>query len=179
MVAIAESKAGTTNLRSEASFFARQVTPRIIAPLLVTAVAVRFTMGAWTLADLIVVGVMIAAQPFVEWMIHVFILHWKPKTLFGKTFDPLDLLGIRMMLAVLARHEWIDLASEDLARFPMEDEHVDHPLGEGFESHEGGHDNEIPDAPSSDHESRCEHNEEAPGHELRVQVAPEDRGFVA
>ncbi len=30
---------------------------------------------------------MLAAFPFVEWIIHVFVLHWKPRTIAGVTLD--------------------------------------------------------------------------------------------
>ena len=116
MVAVAEGKVGSTNLGAEASFFAAQVTPRIIAPLLVIALAARLAFGGWSLGDLVVVGVMIAVQPFVEWMIHVFILHWKPKTLFGKKFDPLVSRKHREHHADPKRIEWIFVPLPVLAK---------------------------------------------------------------
>lgn len=84
-----ERRHATSTLSKEARFFVRQTTPRIITPLLVAALAWRVVVAAWTWTDAILVAAMVAAQPFVEWVIHVFILHWKPKRLFGRTFDPL------------------------------------------------------------------------------------------
>ena len=116
MVAITEPRSGASTLKAEASFFTRQVTPRIIAPLLAAALAIRLALGGWTRADAIVVIVMIAAQPFVEWLIHVFILHWKPKTLFGRTFDPLVSRKHREHHADPKKIEWIFVPLPVLAK---------------------------------------------------------------
>ncbi|MFP5299517.1 MAG: fatty acid hydroxylase family protein, partial [Actinomycetota bacterium] len=77
------------DLGAEARFFASQVTPRVIAPLLLIALVVRASLGNWSAWDAVAVAGLIAVQPFTEWMIHVYILHWKPRTIFGKTIDPL------------------------------------------------------------------------------------------
>ncbi|MFP5351009.1 MAG: sterol desaturase family protein [Actinomycetota bacterium] len=80
---------GVTTLRDEWRFFWSQTNPRVIAVSLLLAVALRIPLGGWGWGDLAVVAGFIALQPFIEWMIHVFILHWKPKELFGRKVDPL------------------------------------------------------------------------------------------
>ncbi len=60
-----------------------------MAASVVAAASVRLALGGWTWWDLIIVGAFIALEPFVEWMIHVFILHWKPREMFGCVRDPL------------------------------------------------------------------------------------------
>ena len=42
-------------------------------------------LGDWQIADALVPLVMLAAFPLVEWIIHVFVLHWKPRTIAGVT----------------------------------------------------------------------------------------------
>lgn len=65
-----------TNARRE---FWKHPSPWMIAATLVAAVAARVVVGDWQITDAIVLAVMIAAFPFLEWVIHVFILHWRPR----------------------------------------------------------------------------------------------------
>lgn len=109
-------RSGKTTLKAESRFFASQTTPRIMAPLLALALGIRVALGNLGLADLIVVAAFIAAEPFVEWMIHVFILHWKPKTLFGRKFDPLVSRKHRSHHADPKRVEWIFVPLPVLAK---------------------------------------------------------------
>ena len=84
-----QRESGATTLSDEFRFFAAQTNARIIAGSLLAAVVVRVALGGWRGWDLVVVAGFIAAQPFIEWMIHVFILHWKPKEILGRKIDPL------------------------------------------------------------------------------------------
>ncbi|MCB1155155.1 sterol desaturase family protein, partial [bacterium] len=43
--------------------------------------------GNWMWKDLLIAGIILAAWPVQEWLIHVFILHLKPLKLFGKRYD--------------------------------------------------------------------------------------------
>jgi hypothetical protein len=67
---------------------ARYPGPRIIVAALVVVTAARVALWRWHWWDLLIVGAFVAAQPFTEWLIHVFILHFKPRTLAGRTIDP-------------------------------------------------------------------------------------------
>ncbi|GGL46676.1 sterol desaturase family protein [Nocardia jinanensis] len=53
----------------------------VIAGLLVAAATARILVGDWQLTDALVPVLMVAAFPFVEWVIHVCVLHWRPRTL--------------------------------------------------------------------------------------------------
>ncbi len=57
--------------------------------LLFTTIAVtaRLALGGFTFWDLVIPLGLVAVQPFTEWLIHVFILHWKPRKIFGRTLD--------------------------------------------------------------------------------------------
>jgi Fatty acid hydroxylase len=68
-------------------YFARQTSPRILAVALVIAAGVRLGLGAWSAWDLLPVAVLLAYWPLNEWLIHVFILHFKPFQLWGHTVD--------------------------------------------------------------------------------------------
>jgi hypothetical protein len=76
-------------LRSAAGIFAGTFSARLMAPLVVAAVAVRIGLGAWRWWDLGVAAIIVGAQPFTEWLIHVNVLHWKPRTIGRVTIDPL------------------------------------------------------------------------------------------
>lgn len=69
--------------------FLRHASPRILIVSLFVAVAVRFWLGGWSIWDLLPVAGVFAYWPVQEWLIHVFILHFKPVRVFGRTIDPL------------------------------------------------------------------------------------------
>ncbi|HEY2166904.1 MAG TPA: sterol desaturase family protein [Jatrophihabitantaceae bacterium] len=49
--------------------------------------AVRLVHGDWQLSDAILPAVMIAVFPVYEWIVHVFVLHWKPRRVGKVTVD--------------------------------------------------------------------------------------------
>ncbi|MGH9028114.1 MAG: sterol desaturase family protein [Acidimicrobiales bacterium] len=77
------------NLRRSAATFFSQPSPLIITTVLAGAVAGRVYVGSYSWWDLLPPAVVLCAQPFTEWLIHVFILHFKPRTVGGRRFDPL------------------------------------------------------------------------------------------
>ncbi len=76
-------------LSDAAREFWKRPSPWMIGAMFVAALTGRIIIGDWQLTDALVPLVMIALFPFVEWMIHVFILHWRPKHLGRLTIDPL------------------------------------------------------------------------------------------
>lgn len=69
--------------------FVRHPSPWILVATLLAALAARITNGDWAIGDLIVPPLMLALFPFLEWMIHIVILHWRPRRVAGITLDPL------------------------------------------------------------------------------------------
>ena len=61
--------------------FVRHPSPWMIASVLVGALAARIWVGDWALSDLIAPLVYLALFPVMEWVIHVFVLHWRPRQL--------------------------------------------------------------------------------------------------
>jgi hypothetical protein len=61
----------------------------MFAATLVSALTIRIVLGDWQITDPLVPLAMIALIPFLEWIIHVFILHWRPRHLGAFTIDPL------------------------------------------------------------------------------------------
>jgi len=74
-------------LRPALAVFFRHASPRVLSALVVIAVGVRVLLGGWSLWDLAVAVGIVMFWPLQEWLIHVFILHYQPLTLFGRKLD--------------------------------------------------------------------------------------------
>lgn len=61
--------------------------PMILTVLAVGFVSARVVLGNWSAADLVAPIVLLLIWPILEWLIHVYILHLRPQTIFGKTID--------------------------------------------------------------------------------------------
>jgi hypothetical protein len=68
--------------------FLRHGSPRILIASLLVAVVARLWLADWSLWDFLPVAAVFAYWPMQEWLIHVFILHFKPVQLLGFTIDP-------------------------------------------------------------------------------------------
>ena len=69
--------------------FWKYPSPWALGTMFVAALTARIVAGDWQIGDALVLLVMIALFPFFEWLVHVFILHWRPKHLGRLTIDPL------------------------------------------------------------------------------------------
>jgi hypothetical protein len=69
--------------------FWRHPSPWMIGATFAAALIARIAVGDWQWTDAAVPLVMVALFPFFEWVIHVFILHWRPKRVGRFTVDPL------------------------------------------------------------------------------------------
>jgi hypothetical protein len=67
--------------------FARNTSPRVIAVALAAALAARLAAGHWSWRDPVIALALIAAQPFTEWAIHVYVLHSRPVRIGPRRFD--------------------------------------------------------------------------------------------
>jgi hypothetical protein len=76
-------------LPSAGRIFARTFSAWVLIPAVVVTVGLRLAVGGWRWWDLGVAAIILGFQPFTEWLIHVFILHFKPRRLGGLTIDPL------------------------------------------------------------------------------------------
>ena len=75
-------------LAEAASTFWRARSPRLLAAVVLATGLARVAAGGLGWVDAALVAGLIAWQPFQEWLIHVFILHWKPRRVLGRTLDP-------------------------------------------------------------------------------------------
>lgn len=69
--------------------FWRHPSPWLISAVFAASVTARLFVGDWRLGDAIVPAAMVASFPFVEWIIHVCVLHWRPRRVAGVRIDPL------------------------------------------------------------------------------------------
>ena len=69
--------------------FAKYPSPWMIAPLLLGSVVARIVVGDFSWTDGFVPIVMIVSFPLAEWLIHVFILHWRPRVVGRLNIDTL------------------------------------------------------------------------------------------
>jgi hypothetical protein len=79
----------SVTLRAAAAAFWRHPSPWLIGTVLVVTTVARVVTGDWQISDAWLPLVMLAAFPFVEWLVHVCVLHWRPRRLGRMTIDPL------------------------------------------------------------------------------------------
>ena len=77
------------SLRSAFGEFVRYPSPWMIIVFLGASVVARLVVGGFAWTDALVPVVMILSFPFAEWVIHVCILHWRPRTVAGLKIDTL------------------------------------------------------------------------------------------
>jgi hypothetical protein len=67
--------------------FLHHLSPRILLACLALALILRTVVGEFSWWNVLPFVAVVAAQPFLEWTIRVFILHARPKQIAGRTFD--------------------------------------------------------------------------------------------
>jgi len=67
--------------------FWKHPSPWMILATLVGALVWRVVEGDWRLSDLWAPAILVAFFPVLEWVIHVFILHWRPRKVAGVLVD--------------------------------------------------------------------------------------------
>ena len=74
-------------LRKAFFVFFSHPSPRLLVGGLLLAWSLRLYLGGWTIWDAVIIGALIAVWPIVEWVIHVFILHFRPFEFAGRRID--------------------------------------------------------------------------------------------
>jgi len=67
--------------------FVAHGSPRILIVAVVLAIAYRLTLGNWSLWDIAPLVGLLLVWPLQEWLIHVFILHYRPVRFAGREWD--------------------------------------------------------------------------------------------
>ena len=63
------------------------LSPRVLGVACAIAWSVRLALGDWSVWNAVIVLGIAAFWPLQEWLIHVFILHYRPVTVLGRTLD--------------------------------------------------------------------------------------------
>ncbi|MUL85535.1 MULTISPECIES: sterol desaturase family protein [unclassified Mycolicibacterium] len=73
----------TFTLGDAAREFIRHPSPWMLGTALIVSVSARLAAADWQFTDLLVPVAMLVVFPLAEWIIHVFVLHWRPRK-FGR-----------------------------------------------------------------------------------------------
>jgi hypothetical protein len=75
------------DLRTAVSVFMTHASPQLIAAFIIMFAGWRLALGPFGQWDVVVALATIAYFPFNEWLIHVFMLHYRPRKVFGRKID--------------------------------------------------------------------------------------------
>jgi len=76
-----------TSLGAAARVFAAHWSPRLLAALALGLAAARLALGGFGWADAAAAALLLALWPLQEWAIHVFVLHFRPRSWRGHRID--------------------------------------------------------------------------------------------
>jgi sterol desaturase/sphingolipid hydroxylase (fatty acid hydroxylase superfamily) len=82
-------RAGTVSLGDCFGEFLRQRSPPYLLGAVAAALALRLAQGSWSWRDAVMAAALVAITPFVEWAIHVYLLHSPPVELGGRRLEML------------------------------------------------------------------------------------------
>ncbi len=102
---------GPTTISAAFNIYIKYPSAQFLLAVVTLSVIARLVVGQWSWWDLVVVAAMIAAQPFAEWVIHTFILHFRPREIRGVPID--------MQLAKKHRVHHLDPKRIDAVFIPM------------------------------------------------------------
>jgi len=72
------------------SVFLSHWSPRVLITGVLVTCAARVALGAPGPADLLLPLAVLLGWPLLEWLIHVYVLHFRPRTVFGLRVDPIN-----------------------------------------------------------------------------------------
>ncbi len=85
--ALTSKRADLVTLGSCWREFMTHFSPRVALAAGVLALGTRIYVGQWSWHDLLPPLALLAAQPFVEWVIHKYVLHLRPINVFGRRVE--------------------------------------------------------------------------------------------
>lgn len=83
----AKAPEGNPSLAEAGRVFFRYGSPRTLTVGLTLLLAARLWAGGWSVWDPVILLAYLAWQPFQEWLIHVYVLHFRPRRFLGLTLD--------------------------------------------------------------------------------------------
>lgn len=85
--AVTSKRADLTSLSACWREFMEHFSPRAVLVAIALSLAARIYVGEWSWADAVPLLVLFAAQPFVEWVIHKYLLHLPPLQVLGRRIE--------------------------------------------------------------------------------------------
>ena len=85
--AITSRRTDLTNLRACWREFITHFSPRAVLAAVAAVVVARLAVGRWSWHDAVIPFVLIGSQPFVEWVIHRYLLHLPPFKIRGRRIE--------------------------------------------------------------------------------------------
>ena len=82
-----QSRRRSISLASAFAEFVKHPSPWMLSALVVGGLIARVVNGDWRLSDALLPVIMVAVFPVYEWLIHVFVLHWKPRSIWRIKLD--------------------------------------------------------------------------------------------
>jgi len=82
-----DPRAPNLSLTDAVAIFLRRLSPRLMLGLVTVIVTARIVVGGFTVWDAVVALALVGLQPITEWVIHVVVLHWRPRKLGPFTLD--------------------------------------------------------------------------------------------
>ena len=76
-------------LRVAAREFWRHPSPWLLAVALAASLVARIVVGDFRFSDAVLPVLMLAGFPFLEWTMHVIVLHWRPRRIGRLVIDPM------------------------------------------------------------------------------------------
>jgi hypothetical protein len=87
MAQAAHATASPETLGRALQVFLRFPSPRVLLAASFAAGLARVGVGGFGAGDLAVLAAIVVSWPLLEWVIHVFILHYRPVTIMGRSID--------------------------------------------------------------------------------------------
>jgi Fatty acid hydroxylase superfamily len=85
--ALTSQRSDLTSLRACWREFIDHFSPRAVLAVFAVALAARILVGQWSWREALLPLGVLTAQPFVEWVIHKYLLHLPPFKLFGRRIE--------------------------------------------------------------------------------------------
>jgi hypothetical protein len=86
---ITGNRVAKVTLREAGAEFWRHPSPWMIASVLVGSLIAHVVVGGWSRGELLAPVVFVALFPVIEWVVHVFVLHWRPRKVGRLVLDTL------------------------------------------------------------------------------------------
>ncbi|HTA35473.1 MAG TPA: hypothetical protein VK761_02060, partial [Solirubrobacteraceae bacterium] len=84
---LTSKRADLTRLSACWREFAGHFSPRVVVAASALVLVARVYVGQWSWRDLVLPVLLLCAQPFVEWVIHKYLLHLKPISIRGRRIE--------------------------------------------------------------------------------------------